>query len=242
MFPGRDQAEFGVFALIGAVVLQAGCATVHAESPQGSVTVESQPLNLDTRPCIDAFESHRLPHVTQGTAALALILTDVDADGRRDILVGNDFHPPDAVFLNKPEGWIDAAPFTSTTTNTMSFAEGDVDNDGIPELLATDMKPYPQDESVDNAWGPLLDKVGDLDPNDGVQIAANVLQTRTAAGAGFVERAEAAGVDATGWSWSAQFGDLDNDGFLDLYVVNGSVLHHRCAARDRPELALRRLR
>ena len=403
----RSPRIAGVFAFIGAVVLQAVCTTVHPESPQGSVTVESQPLNLDTRPCIDAFESHRLTHVTQGTApgvglffgngsgvaladldadglidivlpglhapttllwnegglqfrsetldstlaravnavdvdgdgridlvfthllgvptfwrgsagpngprfarvaeeqfhgsfkayaiawadldddsdldmvgasyessagtlalaravfrgeseeelvhrlgsdlgggvfvlindggaltalrltakatALALILTDVDGDGRRDILVGNDFHPPDAVFLNKPEGWIDAAPFTSTTTNTMSFAEGDVDNDGIPELLATDMKPYPQDESVDNAWGPVLDMVGDMDPKDGVQIARNVLQTRTTAGAGFVERAEAAGVDATGWSWSAQFGDLDNDGFLDLYVVNGMI-------------------
>jgi hypothetical protein len=30
-------------------------------------------------------------------------------------------------------------------------------------------------------------------------------------------------VDATGWSWSGKFGDLDNDGFLDLYVVNGMI-------------------
>jgi hypothetical protein len=29
------------------------------------------------------------------------------------------------------------------------------------------------------------------------------------------------GVEATGWSWSSKFGDLDQDGFLDLYVVNG---------------------
>ena len=32
-----------------------------------------------------------------------------------------------------------------------------------------------------------------------------------------------AALDATGWSWSGEFGDLDNDGFLDLYVVNGMI-------------------
>jgi hypothetical protein len=31
------------------------------------------------------------------------------------------------------------------------------------------------------------------------------------------------GVDLGGWSFGAQFGDLDNDGHLDLYLVNGYV-------------------
>jgi len=31
------------------------------------------------------------------------------------------------------------------------------------------------------------------------------------------------GVDLGGWSWGAQFGDLNNDGHLDLYLVNGYV-------------------
>ena len=38
---------------------------------------------------------------------------------------------------------------------------------------------------------------------------------------GFENRAPEAGVDASGWSWSAKFADLDNDGLQDLYVVNG---------------------
>ncbi len=33
----------------------------------------------------------------------------------------------------------------------------------------------------------------------------------------------ASGVDLGGWSWGAQFGDLNNDGTLDLYLTNGYV-------------------
>ena len=36
------------------------------------------------------------------TQALAVLLTDLDGDGRRDIPVRNDFATPDEAFLNKP--------------------------------------------------------------------------------------------------------------------------------------------
>jgi hypothetical protein len=56
-----------------------------------------------------------------------------------------------------------------------------------------------------------------------------VLQVRGADGR-FHNQAYARAVDATGWSWSGKFGDLDGDGWLDLYVVNGMIaaelFHH----------------
>ena len=39
----------------------------------------------------------------------------------------------------------------------------------------------------------------------------------------FTDLAGAMGVEVAGWSYGAQFGDLDNDGWLDLYVANGHV-------------------
>jgi hypothetical protein len=35
--------------------------------------------------------------------------------------------------------------------------------------------------------------------------------------------ANSLGVETAGWSWGAQFGDLNNDGWLDLYLVNGYI-------------------
>jgi hypothetical protein len=39
----------------------------------------------------------------------------------------------------------------------------------------------------------------------------------------FDNLATSVGVELGGWSWGAQFGDLNNDGFVDLYLVNGYV-------------------
>ena len=35
--------------------------------------------------------------------------------------------------------------------------------------------------------------------------------------------ARAMGVELGGWSFGAQFGDLNNDGYLDLYLTNGYI-------------------
>ena len=171
--------------------------------------------------------------LTRNAQGLALLLTDLNGDAKPDIVVGNDFALRDEVYYRTPDGWQAGEPFARTARNTMSFAAGDVDNDGGLELLAADMKPYLSGPEVEAAWRPLriaeaqrLAKIAaitgeELAP-DPHQVEANSLQVRGPGGA-FAERGAWAGIDATGWTWSTQFGDLDNDGFLDLYAVNGMI-------------------
>ncbi|MEZ4868272.1 MAG: CRTAC1 family protein [Caldilineaceae bacterium] len=150
---------------------------------------------------------------------LALIFFDVNQDGRPDIVAGNDFDVPDEIWLNTDTGWQAAPPFTATTQNTMSFDAGDINNDGRFELFATDMMPYAHDAATMAAWQPVMDRMPHEMHEGDPQMMENVLQI--ADPTGFINGALAAGIAETGWSWSSKFGDLDNDGLLDLYVVNG---------------------
>lgn len=150
--------------------------------------------------------------------ALAILLQDFNGDRRIDILVGQDFELPDQTWLRTDDGWSEQRVFPEVTRNTMSFAPGDLDNDGDLEIFAADMMPFKTDEETMAQWLPLMESM-DFEVTGG-QVMHNVLQVLDAAGV-YQDEAAAAALEGTGWTWSAQFGDLDNDGLLDLYAVNG---------------------
>ncbi|MFV2034901.1 MAG: CRTAC1 family protein [Halocynthiibacter sp.] len=52
-------------------------------------------------------------------------------------------------------------------------------------------------------------------------LRSNVLLERSD-GAAFSDRAEERGLDVGGWSWDTKIADFDNDGFQDIYIVNGT--------------------
>jgi hypothetical protein len=153
---------------------------------------------------------------------LALALVDLNSDGRRDIWAANDFALPDGIWLNRSDGWAPAQPFSQTSHSTMSIEWGDLANDGRVALYTTDMNPGDVSTRVLAAWLPVISKLEEKHGPDDPQIMQNVLNVSDGRG-GWRNQAAQRGVDATGWSWSAAFGDLDNDGFLDLYVVNGMI-------------------
>ncbi len=170
-----------------------------------------------------AFGGQRLADQAQ---TLAVGLTDLNRDGRPDILVGNDFDELDGYWLNqgvadRPD-WQAAMPFDTISHSTMSFDWGDVDNSGHPALFTTDMKPVRQDVETLAEWLPMIQESYTERPPLDPQRMENSLQVPGQSGK-FQNLAYSRGLDATGWSWSGKLGDLDRDGFLDIYVVNGMI-------------------
>ena len=165
----------------------------------------------------DRFRANRLA----GRSNTLAIHTALNDAGDYEIIIGNDFATPDRYFgYDWRTGWDEMPPPAVMPHSTMSYDSADLDNDGGLEVFAVDMKPYADDEATLAQWQPVMDMMMAMPHEAGdPQIMENVLYR-----AGLAENiAPQAQLDGTGWSWSAKFGDLDNDGFQDLYVVNGMI-------------------
>jgi hypothetical protein len=160
--------------------------------------------------------------LAERSQALAIVMDDINGDNQIDILVGNDFSVEDMSWTYVNGEWVPIALFDTMTHSTMSFDMGDIDNNGRLELFATDMHPYSDSQEVMQAWQPLMEQMMAIPmlPDD-PQVMENVLQAADTNG--YANTASAAQIASTGWSWSSKFGDLDSDGLLDLYVVNGMI-------------------
>lgn len=165
------------------------------------------------------FKATRLAKKSQ---ALAVALVDVNQDGHADILIGNDFDMPDMAWYWSSSGWQTASPFARTSQHTMSLDWGDIDNNGTFELFASDMNPYEVNVDELAPWVPMMRAMPHRLSNVDVQRPQNVLQVWGLNGR-YNDEASERSVIASGWAWSSQFGDLNNDGYLDLYSVNGMI-------------------
>ncbi|MBI4488243.1 MAG: CRTAC1 family protein [Deltaproteobacteria bacterium] len=126
---------------------------------------------------------------------------DLDGNGFPDLYVANDYGP-DALFLN-----IDGSHFKKLierhgigddTKKGMNVAFGDFKNLGWLSIYVTNIT------------------------EPGYLVEGNMLWENLGNGQ-FRDVAWNVGAADCGWAWGAVFGDLNNDGHLDIYCANGMV-------------------
>jgi len=136
--------------------------------------------------------------------ALAAVAADLRGTGYPDLFIANDYGVSE-LFINDGgrfrevgrEAGVGFAPKSG-----MNASAGDVLNQGTLAIYVSNISEEGILLQGNNLWIPG---------------AANGAVPR------YENMATAMGVDLGGWSFGAQFGDLNNDGFLDLYVTNGYV-------------------
>lgn len=153
---------------------------------------------------------------------LAATWWDFDRDGWPDIYVSNDFYSPDQLYRNNGDGTfkdVIAEAVPHTPWYSMGNDVADINNDGWLDFIGSDMSGtshYKQKASM----GDMSTTSWFLTHPTPRQYMRNALYLNTGTSR-FMEIAQLAGIANTDWTWSPKFADLDEDGWVDLFVTNG---------------------
>jgi hypothetical protein len=160
---------------------------------------------------------------------LGVVVADINRDGWPDIYISNDVTPNDVLYVNNGDGtFTDKAArwLKHTSFAGMGVDIADFNNDGWPDILQTDMMPEAlsgrKRMSGAASYGGMMDARSrgfrqDYDLN-ALQLSNGLTPDGDVV---FSEMSRLAGVAYTDWSWSALFGDFDNDGWKDILITNG---------------------
>ncbi len=137
--------------------------------------------------------------------ALASAAADLRGTGHPDLFVSNDYGVSE-LYLNDGKKFHESGEATGVgfaPKSGMNASFGDIMNQGKYAVYVSNISEEGVLIQGNNLWV----------PKDGTN--ASNLQ--------FENLAREFGVEIGGWSFGAQFGDLNNDGTLDLYLTNGYV-------------------
>lgn len=156
---------------------------------------------------------------------LAARFADLDLDGAPDLYVANDFEDPDQLWFNDGRGGFRRAPWTAQrqiSNSSMGVDVADVNGDALPDLFLVDMLSNDSRRLKTQmpTHTPLPKRPGDLQTQ--LQQQRNTLFINRG-DATFSEASLLAGVEASGWSWSTMFLDVDLDGWQDILVATGHL-------------------
>ena len=137
--------------------------------------------------------------------ALAATAADLRGTGSQDLFIANDYGISE-LFFNDDKQFREVGKDTGvgfSPKSGMNASVGDVLNQGRYAIYVSNISEEGVLIQGNNLWVP-------RDGTSGESLKYDNL-------------ARAMDVEMGGWSFGAQFGDLNNDGTLDLYLVNGYV-------------------
>ncbi len=161
---------------------------------------------------------------------LGVAICDINQDNWPDIYVTNDYVSDDLLYINNKNGtFTDQSKnyFKHTSLTAMGNEVGDVNNDGLADIVALDMLPKNTERKKQlappNNYQTYInsDQFGYT-----YQYMRNTLQLNSGKQADgsskpFHEISLMAGISESEWSWCPSLADFDNDGYRDLFVTNG---------------------
>jgi hypothetical protein len=137
--------------------------------------------------------------------SLAASAADLRGTGRPDLFIANDYGVSE-LYFNDGKQFREVGEQTGVgfaPKSGMNVAFGDIFNRGEYAIYVTNISENGVLIQGNNLWMPKEGTAGE--------------------GLKYENLARDLGVELGGWSFGAQFGDLNNDGTLDLYVANGYV-------------------
>ncbi len=148
----------------------------------------------------------RAAGITSRRWTLAVTAADFLDTGYPALFLANDYGVSELYVTRDGRTFVDVARQTGvgmTPKSGVNASFADIFNDGRFSIYKTNIS------------------------EPGVLVQGNDLWVPKAASGGgaaeFENLATSVGVDLGGWSWGAQFGDLNNDGTQDLYLTNGYI-------------------
>src|SRR5262249_52871631 len=148
---------------------------------------------------------------------LSAMFRDINRDGLPDLYVCNDFQSPDRFWINQGSNHFRLLPRLAqrrTSLSSMSVDFADLNRDGFDDLIVVDMlsRHHALRMRALSAVYALNFPIGYFE--DRPQYEQNTLFLNRG-DTTFAEIAQYSGLEASEWSWSSIFLDVDLDGWED---------------------------
>lgn len=162
--------------------------------------------------------------------SLSATVGDVNNDGWPDLYVSNDFSTPDLFYINNKNGTF-SEHSKEMTKNTSFYGMGvdiaDFNNDGLLDIFQVDMtakdnrraKANMASMNPDLFWSTVNSGFHYQYMQNSLQMNNGIINDSLP---DFSNISRLAGISSTDWSWGPLFADLDNDGWKDLFISNGT--------------------